>query len=188
MQVFFDFEFTGLHQKTTPISLGMYASNGLAFYAEFSDYDESQLNDWLRGNVIANLQFPEKIKENIVSEDCGATYAVGSREFIAEEVRKWFGHIAGVNEKGICEMWGDVLGYDWVLFCELFGGAFSIPQQCYYIPFDISTLMKMKGVDPDINREEYAEVQKMGGKHNALWDAEVIKSCYRKLTDHPQYA
>jgi hypothetical protein len=91
-------------------------------------------------------------------------------------------------------MWSDCLAYDWVLFNNIFGQAFDIPQNVYYIPFDICTLFKLKDIDPDINRELFAfgEPQtfvnnnvKFEGekilKHNALWDAKVIKYCYEKL-------
>jgi hypothetical protein len=79
-------------------------------------------------------------------------------------------------------MWSDCLAYDWVLFCQLWGGAFGVPKNIYYIPFDICTLFKEKGIDPDINREEFAGlVAGEHDKHNALWDAKVIKKCYEKL-------
>jgi hypothetical protein len=38
--------------------------------------------------------------------------------------------------------------------------------------------MKIKGIDPDINREVFAGIE--GVKHNALHDAKVIKACYEK--------
>jgi len=86
-------------------------------------------------------------------------------------------------------MWSDTLAYDWVLFCQLFGHAFKIPDKVYYIPFDLATLFKVKGVDPDINREEYALSGPAGdvpdSKHNALWDAQVIKACWEKLQNEP---
>ena len=44
-KIFFDMEFTGLHQKTTLISIGLIAEDGRTFYAEFNDYDKSQLDD-----------------------------------------------------------------------------------------------------------------------------------------------
>ena len=56
MKVFFDTEFTGLHQNTTLISIGMVAEDGQAsFYAEFTDYDQSQIDDWLQSNVVDKL-------------------------------------------------------------------------------------------------------------------------------------
>ena len=42
MKVWFDTEFTGLHKNTTLISIGLVTENGKTFYAEFTDYDESQ--------------------------------------------------------------------------------------------------------------------------------------------------
>ena len=55
MKIFFDTEFTGLHQNTTLISIGLVSERGKTFYAELTDYDQTQLNDWLKDNVIANL-------------------------------------------------------------------------------------------------------------------------------------
>ena len=55
MRLFFDMEFTGLRQNTTPISLGIVSEDGKKFYAEFTDYDESQCDDWINENVICNL-------------------------------------------------------------------------------------------------------------------------------------
>lgn len=52
----------------------------------------------------------------------------------------------------------------------------------YYIPFDICTMFKLKCIDPDINREEFAELTEFKiQKHNSLWNAKVIKACFEKL-------
>jgi hypothetical protein len=82
-------------------------------------------------------------------------------------------------------MWSDCLSYDWVLFSQIWGHAFNIPKNVYYIPFDICTVFKMKGIDPDVSREKFGcgEVYNEMPKHNALWDARVIKMCYEKLND-----
>lgn len=48
------------------------------------------------------------------------------------------------------------------------------------IPFDICTLFKIKGIDPDVSREDFAGINSESKKHNALWDAKVIKECYLK--------
>ena len=48
------------------------------------------------------------------------------------------------------------------------------------IPFDICTLFYAKGIDADINREEFSEMTEGSQKHNALWDAKVIRECYLK--------
>lgn len=42
MEIFFDTEFTGLHQSTTLISIGLISKDGRTFYAECNDYDRSK--------------------------------------------------------------------------------------------------------------------------------------------------
>ena len=179
MKVFFDMEFTGLHQKTTPISLGLVAENGCTFYGEFSDYDVDQVDDWLKENVIANLMLTPKDPtcfEHISStgrlSDSSVT-VYGGRDCIAKYLSIW---LSGFDQ---VEMWGDCLAYDWVLFCELFGGGVEcLPQNVYYIPFDICTLFKMANIDPDIDRIKYAEMA--AAKHVAIDDAVVICRCYER--------
>lgn len=162
-KIFFDTEFTGLHQNTTLISIGLVAETGQELYAEFTDYDKNQIDDWLTDNVISKLSEPE-----------GFT---GDRDFVGTKLADWLSQFEYV------EMWSDCLSYDWVLFCQIFGHAFSIPHGINYIPFDICTVMKIKGVDPDISREKFAygEYYSDMPKHNALWDAKTIQSCYNKL-------
>jgi hypothetical protein len=170
--VFFDSEFTGLHQNTTLISLGLIAETGELFYAEFTDYDSSQVDEWISENVINKLDldtsYPSNIKTLLIK---------GDRKVIKSELERWFAQFEKV------EIWSDCLSYDWVLFCELFGHAFNIPQNIFYIPFDICTLFKAKGIDPDVSRETFAGLDIEGdqSKHNAMWDAKVIKACYEKL-------
>ncbi len=79
------------------------------------------------------------------------------------------------------EIWSDCLSYDWVLFNQIFGHAFNIPKNVYYIPFDLCTLFYVKGIDADISREAFAEMSEGSQKHNALWDAKVIRQCFVKL-------
>ena len=51
-KVYFDCEFTGLHQNTTLISIGLVSERGNYFYAEFTDYNKDQVNDWIREEEI----------------------------------------------------------------------------------------------------------------------------------------
>lgn len=169
MKVFFDTEFTGLHQRTTLISIGCVAEDGREFYGELDDYDMSQVDRWLMDNVIKHLW----IQQPEVAAPAGVTYVIDNAGRVAFYLANWLSQFDQV------EMWSDCLAYDWVLFCELFGGAFGIPKNVYYIPFDLATLFKVKGINPDINREEYAGLSG-DNKHNALWDAQVIKACYDK--------
>jgi len=173
MKVFFDTEFTGLHKKTSLISIGLISEDGKTFYAELTDYDKNQINDWLQQNVIDNLIMKQRNGLYYYIND-NETFTKGDKAKIKTLLEEWLQQFDSV------EMWSDCLAYDWVLFNDIFGTAFDIPKNVYYIPFDICTLFKVKGIDPDISREEFAEVVS-DEKHNALHDAKVIKVCYEKL-------
>lgn len=176
MKVFFDCEFTGLHQNTTLISIGMVAENGKTFYAECRDYDENQIDDWLERNVLSNLMLGDRCSP-ISGPQIATSIVKCNTEDLAGWIKQW---VRDYIPSEPLEIWSDCLAYDWVLFCELFGGAMEVPNYIYYIPFDICTLFKLKGVDPDINREDFVGLESET-KHNALWDAKVIKACYEKL-------
>lgn len=176
-KVFFDTEFTGLHKGTTLISIGIVSDCGKSIYCELTDYDKEQVDDWIKENVISKLYLKPENNSAYLRE----WRVVSNTEIIKEGLCAWFNQFEQV------EMWSDCLSYDWVLFCDIWGHAFKIPKNIYYIPFDICTLFKVKGIDPDINREDFAkeiltkECFQAGPKHNAYWDATVIKACYKKL-------
>jgi hypothetical protein len=196
IKLFFDTEFTGLHKNTTLISIGIISENGKTFYAELTDYDHNQIDDWLQKNVIENLLYsqpPEgeqnhylmtRHSDNLIGNPIDKSYSFEVRcnkTELKEHLTQWLSQFDKV------EMWSDCLSYDWVLFNDIFGHAFNIPSNVYYIPFDICTLFKLKGIDPDISREEFSEVvmsvniNKHINKHNALFDAKIIKKCYDLL-------
>jgi hypothetical protein len=172
-KIFFDTEFTGLHQKTTLISIGIESECGKTFYAELTDYDKSQIDDWLQENVISKLT----LKDEGYFGSYDNMNVLGDTELVQTKLRDW------LNQFEKVEVWSDCLSYDWVLFNQIFGHAFNIPSNVYYIPFDICTLFKVNGIDSDVNREKFGcgELYSDMPKHNALWDARVIKMCYDKL-------
>jgi hypothetical protein len=107
---------------------------------------------------------------------------------VKNRLERWLGQFESV------QMWSDCLSYDWVLFCNLFGHAFNIPKNVYYIPFDICPMLLEKEENADINREEYSVSRSEGGdtlkgitqqKHNALWDAYVIRACFLNVMATP---
>ncbi len=172
-KIFFDTEFTGLHQNTTLISIGLIAETGQTFYAELTDYDKSQINEWLQTNVIDNLTLTSR--ENMQHTKDIHTYVKCDISNLKGFLTKW------LEQFGEVEIWSDCLSYDWVLFNQIFGHAFNIPKNVYYIPFDICTLFYAKGIDADVSREVFAEMLEGSQKHNALWDAKVIRQCFIKL-------
>ena len=54
--VFLDTEFTGEHATATLVSIGLCTLDGRSFYATFNDYDETQITDWLRENVLVRIE------------------------------------------------------------------------------------------------------------------------------------
>jgi hypothetical protein len=174
-KIFFDTEFTGLIQDTSIISIGLISECGKTFYAEFVDYDKSLVNDWIKENVISNLILTGWNVDTHYFPHNNHVTACGTIDQIHIMLDHW------LRQFECIEIWSDCLAYDWVLFCEIFGHAFNIPKNIYYIPFDIATVFKLKGIDPDVNREEFAGMNNEAHKHNALWDAKVIMGCYNKL-------
>lgn len=197
-RIFFDCEFTGLRQDTTLISIGIASDCNKTFYAEFNDYNPLLIDSWIEENVIKRLRFSppaqgqqeyfmaRRASDNLSGNDIYRGYSVdlrGSTEQIKNELIRWLAQFEAV------EVWGDCLAYDWVLFCQIFGHAFNLPKNVYYIPFDLSTLLKTSGIDPDINRENFARQgahwfpENIIQKHNALWDALVIRACVEIIYD-----
>ena len=164
MNIFFDMEFTGLHQNTTLISFGACDEQvtGKNFYRELSDYNENQVDSWIQENVL-----------RYIGRDADTPI---SREQLRADLEEW---LSSYNEQII--MWGDCLAYDWILFCELWGGALHVPDYIHYIPRDICTLFAAKGVDPDVSRVRFAGLSDAYPTHHALGDAQLIRHCYNKL-------
>ncbi len=183
-RIYMDMEFTGLHQATQIISIGAISDQDDVFYAELTDYQKGLVTtddgDFFQQHVFPNLLGPTKIEEMFWQLDkqnnCGIH---GSAKIVKTALSSWLEAISPEPES--IEIWADVLAFDWVLFCSLFKHAFNIPKNIYYIPFDLATLLLVKKVDPDINREEFAELSGNHPKHNALHDAITVRKCVEKL-------
>lgn len=191
MKIFFDTEFTGLHKNTSLISLGMVDENGRSFYAEFTDYDKSQVNDWIQKNVINNLINDS----NKIDYESNNWFVIGDKDFICTMLKKWLKQYAEV------ELISDCCHYDMVLFIDIFGTAFDLPSNvspaCYDINQDIGKFFKVsmhKAFDISregiidwynsvivnflIKDESKEKIEIYGDKHNSLYDARVIKTIY----------
>lgn len=179
-RLFLDCEFTGLHQFTTLISLGICGEAEEAFYAEFTDYDRRQCDPWLREHVLAHTRWlrGEAAGPSAGSEG-GLSYCLGDRAFVRERLESWLGRFARI------EFWADCPAWDWVLFCQLFGGARHLPGHIFYLPQDLATLFQCRGWCPDTPRAAFAGLVPggdTGQPHNALWDARVLRACHARLT------
>lgn len=178
MKIFFDTEFTGLHKDTTLISIGLVAGDGKTFYAELTDYDRNQVNDWIHDHVINYLKFNADLsKGTFANLHDGNIEMYGTKADVRASLRGWLSKYDSV------QLVSDVCHYDMVLFIDLFGSAFDLPKNvcpfCYDINHDIAELCVISDAEAfDKSREEVCYKKIEGDKHNALYDAKVIKEIY----------
>lgn len=210
LKVFYDAEFTGLHKKTTPISIGLVSESGAYFYAEFTDYNQSQVSDWIDENVIQKLMLTDKEDGyrsgtsmagrhlTVIANHANMTVK-GNRDMIKSELLGWLANESACAEGAQIQFFADCYAYDWVIMNDLIalnGSALEIPGYVNYIPIDLSTALYMRGIDPDVSREEFVgdyELNRIKNlppftswgsdniKHNCLWDAYVCQTCFNKL-------
>ena len=184
---FFDTEFTGLRKDTTLISIGIVSDTGDRFYAELTDYDESMCNEWIEKNVLDHLIMSGNVKlEESLAADNKTTTVIGSKADICRELMEWLD--ANFDSDYAAVFVSDVSHYDMVLLIDLLvGNAMMLPKfitpACHDINQDIAVMLDLSEKDAfDISREQLLADRGIalpkGQKHNALYDAEVIKAIY----------
>lgn len=180
MKVFFDTEFTGLHKDTTLISIGLISESGKTFYAEFTDYDGSQVDEWIQEHVINNLKFNHQGKFFTVRD--GNMEVHHDKYHIRKQLAEWFEQFDTV------ELVSDVCHYDMVLLIDIFGHAFKLPSNvnpaCHDINQDIASYFELSEREAfDYSREEIMMGKIPGDKHNSLYDAKVIREIYHVVSE-----
>ena len=190
MLLFFDMEFTGLRQNTTPISLGIVSEDGKKFYAEFTDYDESQCNDWIKENVIKNLKLAGMgVGVSDTDENPPLRIVMGDKRYIRQEANEW------LRQFNKIQFVSDVCHYDFVLLIDLLtngGTALDLPENisavCHDLNMDIARHFHVSDREAfDMSREKImndlckAEDIVTGNKHNSLYDAEVIQAIWKEI-------
>lgn len=188
--VYFDTEFTGLHKDTTLMSIGLVDYKGRTFYAEFNDYDSSQVTPWIVQNVIKNFTNPETHTE-------GEHWRItGNRKEIAFDLICWIQRI--IDEGHCIQFVSDVNHYDFVLLIDLlYEDATKIPRAispvCVDINHDIALNVEVidnadlinlipEKIAFDVSREQLINdigYHIHGDKHNSLYDAKVIRAIHR---------
>lgn len=171
--VFLDTEYTGEHAYATLVSLGLATLEGESLYLTLNDYDQDQVTDWLRDNVL-----------NLIDESQNIS------SFAAyQKVSQWLEAYSAGDQIHLVSAG---LGSDLLLLFELW--RFARPELKYFhalhcLPaylnhakhFDLNTLFFVAGVNPDINRESFINYSLQGERHHALYDAQVVRECFLKL-------
>lgn len=179
MNIYFDTEFTGLHKDTTLISIGCIDENGRTFYAEFTDYNKKQCDDWIKENVIAHLTLSNN-QDIDISDDDNWTVS-GTKTFIKKAFTEWLEDYQDI------QFISDVCHYDMVLLIDIFGvTAFDMPDNicaaCHDINQDIADYLNISEREAfDYTREDLLDEPIEGDKHNSLFDAKVIKAIFEKV-------
>jgi hypothetical protein len=191
------------------------------FYAEFNDYNIDKCDQWVRENVIGKLKYPHA-KTNcveVISDNRMNLEMTGETEMISGQLKEWLSQFESVKfwadydviDKSMLidliadwdtvetvielqEAWGKSSYEGWAKGTVLakIGLPKHLPNINYYDFYDLHTLFKIKGIDPDINREEFAHGYKESsypcpewligtGKHTALFDAYISYLCYENL-------
>lgn len=145
----------------------------------------------MKKNVVDNLKLIGDHVGLCIFSEGDNEILKGNKEYVKRILLSWLTQFESI------EMWSDCLSYDWVLFNDLIAdyknGYPELPKNMNYIPFDICTLYEIKGIDPDFDRELFCadldsnnekKLNKNSQKHNALYDAKVIKACYEKLINY----
>ena len=186
--LFFDAEFTGLCKDTTLISLGIVADNGKKFYAEFTDYNEGLCDEWIKYNVVKNL-FLGGMGDGVadLDEEQSGIMVRGDKKYIGKELKEWLSQFNSI------QFVSDVCHYDFVLLIDLLTGgktALDLPDNISAVCHDInSDIARHYGISEreafDKSREEIVSElcghEKEGAKHNALYDAEMIKAIWEEI-------
>jgi len=197
-KLFLSTKFTGYHKNTTLVSISLISKNS-TFYAEANDFNLDQCDAQITEDIINKLKFygKEIMEANSISIENNKTKIFGNKDYIKSCLETWlsneFTNLNLPTEEKF-RIWSCHLTYTWILFNDFWGGVSDIPEIAYIIPFDICTLMEVKGVSPDRNRDEFAYEEALISvleeeKYTALWEANVIKRCYEKLikmSDHRQ--
>jgi len=147
IRYFVDTEFMEDGNSIVLLSIGAVDhNNGRLFYAENSDANWNDGNEFVKEHVIPKLTGPAN----------QATWL--HRSEIADLFKIWV--LAG---GGTPEFWGYYADYDWVTICQMYGAMVDRPEGWPMYMLDIKQLAYMIG-DPELPKQER-------GEHNALDDA-----------------
>lgn len=176
--VFMDTEFTSLEQNNELLSIGMCDLEGNSFYGEVEDFDVSKCSKWVIDNIIPTLSKVPFYRDDYDDNGKNIVECCMDKARLKVVVDSWLNSITESGKKVLIV--ADCLAYDWVLFSELLKDEDGqLPDNIFYVPVDLITVLLMRGIDIDINREKLVAMDSTN-KHNALHDAEVVKEIWKK--------
>lgn len=135
------------------VSLGLVAEDGREYYAVSADCPLELANDWVRAHVIPQLR-PELARpRGRIRDEVAAFIAAGGPD---------------------PELWGYVVAYDWVVFCQLFGTPRDLPPGWPSYLRDLRQWADLLGSPPLPPQAE--------SEHHALADARWNREVWEYLS------
>jgi hypothetical protein len=153
--LFLDTEFWAIGHQIHPISIGLCDIEGRTFYREFhftlpEDADDDSAG-FLRQHVLPKL-----------GKD-----VLGWTNFnVCRHLKEW------IDERSPCRIWAWFGAYDWVVFCQIFGGMRHIPEGVQHRYWELANLHPTRAEKPKKSKQA----------HHALVDAQWNRQLYLNMT------
>jgi len=174
-------EHSGVDESVELLSIGILREDGESLYriTQF-DLSSAYLNDWIRDNVLTTMFSQPTNGSYKRYKELLASYGK-SREIIRNDITDFISREKLVTQRNVDAQFIAYYGaYDWVLFCQLFGGLMNLPKGYAYHYIDLRALFDVVGVTKDQVKKN---VPQKTGKHNPLVDCEWNKEVHQYLRD-----
>ena len=160
--------------------MALVTAHGGAIYVSLKDFDESQVDEWITKNVMDKIEKITSITSEVAAQKVHEflkNYSQGQKIYVVS----------------------DGLTLDIILIFELFkhlpenknveNFAFrNLPNYLnHHHGIDLNTLLRVAGWDLSVPRENYVNVNQCK-KHDALYDAEVVRLCFEKLVKKEEFS
>lgn len=197
-KIFFNVSHTSLGVNSTPISVGIITSSGEHLYAEYIDFDYTELDDIASTYTLPEMtwwgayrkmgrsfsQFFKTVQNDTIIAG-KHVYAIGDRAYVNEQIRIWYRKHLRRQEN--VEVWGDQDARGTTLLQSLFQPIYESYKNVSPDIYDLSTVFKVYGIDPKMSREAFINRPLEFGKYEALYQARVIEACYDKLAGNGDF-
>lgn len=175
LRYFIDTEFieSGPSNPIELISIGIVSEDGREFYAISSEYDSSHASEWVRKNVLMPLLAEDPTEFFPLKEIAAKVVAFVWPDMPFKSDPSMMSPNQRDKAREKPEFWGYYAGYDWVVFCQMFGTMMDLPKGFPMYCRDIKQLCD------DLGNPKLPEQGK--GEHNALVDARWNKVAFEFL-------
>jgi hypothetical protein len=155
MNIYLDTEFILTNNDIQLISIGLVKTSGEAYYAISSEFEEKKASNWVKDNVLAQLE-PDLEPKNLAQ--------------IKTEIVDFIGYEMG-------KFWAYVNTYDWFLILQLYDG---IPN----LPYNFSFFCRELCQEIDRIKFPETLFPPKPQAHHALADALWAKDLHQQLIDY----